>query len=57
MVRIELATNEASMLREILESFLSDLRMEVANTDQMDFREQLKTREVFIKSLLTRLQP
>jgi hypothetical protein len=43
------------MLREILQSFLGDLRMEVAGTDQMDYREQLKLREVFLKDLLLRL--
>jgi hypothetical protein len=55
VVRIELRSEEVAMLREILQSYLGDLRMEVAGTDQMEFREQLKTREVFIKDLLGRL--
>ena len=55
MVRVELKTEEVGMLREILQSYLGDLRMEVAQTDQMDFRDNLKLREVFIKDLLNRL--
>ncbi len=56
MVQIELTDREVQMLQEILESYLSDLRMEIANTDRMDFREQLKTKEVFIKDLQQRLE-
>jgi len=55
VVRVELKTEEVGMLREILQSYLGDLRMEVAQTDQMDFRDNLKLREVFIKDLLNRL--
>jgi hypothetical protein len=55
-MRIELRSDEVTMLREILQSYLGDLRMEVAGTDRMEFREQLKLREVFIKDLLGRLE-
>jgi hypothetical protein len=47
MVTIELAPEEAEELHLILESYLSDLRMEIADTDNRDFRENLKRREVF----------
>lgn len=43
------------MLREILTDYLSDLRMEIADTDSMDFREQLKRRREFVRELLDRL--
>jgi hypothetical protein len=56
MVRIELVPEEAAMLGDILESYLSDLRMEIAGTEAMGFREALKVRETFIKALLARLQ-
>ncbi len=55
MATIELTNEEAETLSEILESYLSDLRMEIADTDQMNFRENLKKKEVFIKELLQRL--
>lgn len=57
MVRIELADDEASMLREILESDLTDLRMEVANTDSFDVRERLKRSEVLLGKVLVLLRP
>lgn len=52
---IELSDDEAQMLRAILESDRSDLRMEIANTDSQDFRDQLKRRERFLDQLLARL--
>lgn len=55
MVRLELTPEDAKALSEILSSYLSDLRMEIADTDQMDFREGLKKEETFIKELLGRL--
>lgn len=57
MVRIELTPEQSSMLHRILDSYLSDLRMEIAGTDQMDFREGLKRDKEFIEELMTRLQP
>jgi hypothetical protein len=52
---LELTTEEAADLAAILTGALGDLRMEIANTDSMDMREDLKEREVMIKSLLIRL--
>lgn len=56
MIHIELTHQEADTLRQILESDLSDLRMEIAGTEQMDFREFLKGREALLKDLLVRLR-
>jgi len=55
MVRIQFSETEALVLKEILASYLSDLRMEIADTDSMDFREGLKEREKFLKRLLHEL--
>ena len=51
-MQIDLNAEEAGMLNEILASYLSDLRMEIADTDSMDFREELKKQEAFLKRLL-----
>lgn len=52
MLQIDLTHEDADVLRSVLESYLSDLRMEIANTDSMDFREMLKQRkQVLIKVL------
>ncbi len=56
MLVIELKEDEVRMLKEILSDYLSDLRMEIADTDQGNFREELKKKEEFIKSLLSRLK-
>jgi hypothetical protein len=55
MVQFVLTAEEAALLSEILTSYLSDLRMEIADTEAMDFREALKQREVFLKRLLQTL--
>jgi hypothetical protein len=55
MVKIELTPREAEMLRFVLGSYLSDLRMEIADIDRMDFREALKEKEVFLKKILRQL--
>lgn len=52
---IQLADGEAEILKSVLEEYISDLRMEVANTDSMDFREELKRKEEFLKRLAAQL--
>ena len=42
MARVDLTPEEARMLRDVLESYLSDLRMEIAGTESVSFRENLK---------------
>ena len=56
MARIDLKPDEARMLREVLESYLSDLRMEIAGTESVNFRENLKKTEAFLKELIPRLR-
>jgi hypothetical protein len=55
MIRIQLTPSEAATLTLVLESYLSDLRMEIAGTEEMGFREALKQRELVLKQLLERL--
>jgi hypothetical protein len=52
MAQIELTDDEAGTLQDILRSYLSDLRAEIADTDRMKMREELKQKEVFINKLL-----
>jgi hypothetical protein len=56
MVRLEFEPHESSMMNEILRSYLSELRMEIADTEKMSFREDLKKKEVFIKSVMERIE-
>jgi hypothetical protein len=46
---------ERNTLKEILESDLADLRMEIAGTDLKSFRDKLKEKEAIIIRLIERL--
>jgi hypothetical protein len=56
MPTIELTAAEVSLLKEILETDLSELRMEIADTDLKSFRDKLKGKEEVIKQLIERLR-
>ena len=54
MTQLDLTKEEKDILTEILENDLSDLRMEITDTDSLDFREMLKKqKEVLMKVLET----
>ena len=55
MAQITLNNEETLKLKGILESYLSDLRMEVADTDRKGYRDELKEEELFLKDLIERL--
>jgi hypothetical protein len=52
MTQLPLTDSEVSILRKVLESYLSDLRMEIADTEEMEFRERLKKEEEVIHKIL-----
>jgi len=56
MPQLRLTDAEAATLREALEIYISDLRMEISDTDQMDFREQLKEQEARLNRVLEDLE-
>lgn len=55
MIRIELTDEDASRLRELCETELSDLRMEIADTDSMDFRDRLKQDAGLLRAVIAQL--
>lgn len=55
MVNIELTEEEAAILKEALQSYLSDLRMEIADTDRMEFRDGLKARKMALMRVVETL--
>jgi hypothetical protein len=57
MLQMQLSTEEALLLREILESYLGDVRDEVHHTDSFEYRDELKHKEATLKKLLQQLQP
>lgn len=54
-MQLNLAEDEVQVLRDVLTDYLSDLRMEIADTDQMDFREKLKERKRVLEKVLEAL--
>lgn len=56
MVKLELGTEEKQVLIDVLESYLSDLRMEISDTDLMDFREKLKFRKEILVGIVDDLK-
>jgi len=56
MIQLELSDSEKSHLIEALESYLSDLRYEIADTDSLDFREKLKEKKAALEKVLAALK-
>jgi hypothetical protein len=52
---LDLNAQEARILAEVLTDYVSDLRMEIANTDSLEVRDELKEKEALLKGLLSRL--
>ena len=55
MITIDLSEAESEVLRQILEVDLSDLRMEIADTDSFNFRDDLKGRKEVLQKVLDSL--
>ena len=52
MPTLDLSPEQAAALADALESYLSDLRMEIADTDLKDFRDKLKHRKALLNEVL-----
>jgi hypothetical protein len=55
MKRVEFSQQEIDTIGEILASYLSELRMEIAGTDSRELRGVMKEKEVLIKGLIERI--
>ena len=55
MIDLKFTNEEAAELKDVLTSYVSELRMEIADTDNFEFREGLKKKENFLKELIGRL--
>jgi len=56
MIQIDLSDSEKQLLIETLESYLSDLRYEIADTDLQEFREKLKHKKTILEKVLAALK-
>ena len=55
MLQLDVNDDEKTILKEVLESYLSDLRMEIADTDRMEFRDMLKERKAVLIKVIEAL--
>lgn len=55
VVELKLTDPEAKILRDTLESDLSDLLREIARTERREMREGLKTKEELLRGILARI--
>jgi len=56
MVQLNLSSQEQETLIEVLNDCISDLRMEIADTDKQDFREEIKARKEVLKKVVDALE-
>jgi hypothetical protein len=55
MLSLMLSAEERELLQNVLQETISELRMEIADTDSGDYRAMLHKREDLLKQLLSRL--
>lgn len=55
MIDLSLEVQEAEVLNEVLQSYLSNLSYEIANTDLKDYREQLKDKRAVLEKIKSAL--
>lgn len=56
-MELTLQDSEVNYLLRLLQQNLSELKMEISNTESYDMRQQLKQHEAVLKSILRRLDP
>ena len=54
-MNLELSSDDLALLTRVLERFVSDLRMEIAGTENADWRHAMHADEERIKAILARL--
>ena len=55
-MQVQLEPTEATLLADILDTSLGDLRMEIGKTENFDLRNELKRREESLKNILARVR-
>jgi hypothetical protein len=56
MIKIELTESQGQLLNEVLDRTLSDLRMEIADTDSPFYKDKLRERKEEISSIMALLK-
>lgn len=56
-MELMITAEEAEVLAAALRSYVSDLRMEVVDTDRKRMRDELKHRELVLRTIIDKLEP
>lgn len=56
MIQLQLTAEERQVLREVLESYVSDVRMEIADTDSAEYKVGLKGKKDILNKILDSLR-
>lgn len=56
MSKLDLTPDEGKALLEFMDRYLPNLRIEVVNTDDREFRRDLRRREEIMKTIARRLK-
>jgi hypothetical protein len=51
MIHLDLDEQEREVLGKVLQNYLSDLSYEIADTDNMDFRNELKAKRAVLEKI------
>lgn len=52
MLTLDLTAKELEILEHVLADYVSDVGMEIANTDRLEFRDMLKERKALVQRIL-----
>lgn len=55
MASLEFSQQEIDMINKIVKSYLSELRMEIAGTDQSSFKNELRKEKEHLNKLIEKL--
>jgi len=55
-IELNLSDDEQNIIKDILENSISDLSMEITDTDKMEYREKLKIKRNVLQKLLNTLK-
>jgi hypothetical protein len=57
VLSIDFTSSERRLLREMIDGMLSELRMEIADTDRLEYREMLRARKAVLQRMLDAIEP
>lgn len=55
-IELNLSADDLQRLVDVLERYVSDLSMEIADTDTMDYRDKLKSQRISIYKVIDQLK-